>query len=157
MDWQELNEHLIPEPMSGCLLWLGKTTTHFGYGYVYWRGKSQIVHRIVWSVLKGPIPRGKLVLHKCDTPPCANINHLFLGTQLDNIHDMWAKGRNANTSETRHPWELNGRAKLTREQVLSLRAFRSEGESLLKLARRFSVSKRQVLRIIQGRAWHGLE
>jgi hypothetical protein len=33
------------------------------------------------------------VLHHCDVRDCYEITHLFTGTQADNIHDMWAKGR----------------------------------------------------------------
>ncbi len=50
-------------------------------------------HRASWQISFGPIPDGLQVLHTCDNPPCCNPAHLFLGTQLDNIYDMCAKGR----------------------------------------------------------------
>lgn len=57
------------------------------------RRRKAYVHRLVWIEENGPIPTGMCVLHKCDNPPCINIDHLFLGTQSDNIDDMVRKGR----------------------------------------------------------------
>lgn len=51
------------------------------------------VTRLVWAAIHGPIPDGLWVLHRCDNPPCARPSHLFLGTPLDNVRDMLAKGR----------------------------------------------------------------
>lgn len=52
-----------------------------------------VAHRFIWKTLKGPIPEGMLVCHKCDNPPCINVEHLFLGTPLDNMLDKVLKGR----------------------------------------------------------------
>lgn len=50
-------------------------------------------HRVSWIIFRGKIPKGKHVLHKCDTPLCVNPKHLFIGTALDNIRDCFNKGR----------------------------------------------------------------
>lgn len=57
--------------------------------------KSRIfVHRLAWEAFNAePIPNGMLVLHKCDNPKCFNPNHLFLGSQYDNMHDCIHKNR----------------------------------------------------------------
>lgn len=56
-----------------------------------------MAHRVSFSVFKGEIPPGLCVLHRCDTPMCVNPDHLFLGTQSDNMLDMYAKNRGAAT------------------------------------------------------------
>lgn len=67
-----------------------------GYGDIWARSiGEQLAHRVAWFVAHGPIPDGLCVLHRCDNKPCCNPRHLFLGTQLDNMHDMIAKGRRA--------------------------------------------------------------
>lgn len=50
-------------------------------------------HRRMWIRKNGPIPAGLFVLHKCDNNRCCNEEHLFLGTQAENIADAVAKGR----------------------------------------------------------------
>lgn len=73
---------------TGCWIW-GGSFTHNGYGRI----GDKRAHRLSWSFENGPIPEGLLVLHSCDTPPCIRPSHLFVGTQLDNMQDMIAKGR----------------------------------------------------------------
>ncbi len=75
-----------------CWEWKG-SKTNGGYGTLSRDKKWWLAHRLVWTMTYGDIPKGLLVLHKCDKPPCVNPNHLFLGTQRDNMHDMAAKGR----------------------------------------------------------------
>lgn len=67
-----------------------------GYGRIQVRPNgTMLVHRLAWVLANGPIPPGFCVLHKCDNPPCVRLEHLFLGTLLDNNADMMAKGRHA--------------------------------------------------------------
>lgn len=77
---------------SGCREWVG-TRSPKGYGKTSYAGKSWTVHRLVWTLVNGPIPEGLVVCHSCDNPPCAEITHLWVGTQADNLRDMREKGR----------------------------------------------------------------
>ena len=81
---------------SGCWEWLG-AVNNCGYGVVTFRrnGKATTTsaHRKYWELTKGHIPEGMQVNHRCDNRLCINPDHMFLGSQLDNIHDMREKGR----------------------------------------------------------------
>lgn len=77
---------------DGCWEWRGACDSE-GYGRIVIEGRMGRVHRIVWEAFNGPIPAGLLALHRCDNPPCCNPDHLFIGTQQQNLADMRAKGR----------------------------------------------------------------
>ena len=77
---------------SGCWEWTGSKNDK-GYGRVYADRDEKRAHRAMWEQAHGPVPDGLWVLHRCDNPPCVNPDHLFLGTPLDNVRDMMAKGR----------------------------------------------------------------
>ena len=93
-----------------CKIWT-KGTVGKGYGYRWKNGRKRLVHRIEWEEHYGPIPKGMLVCHTCDNPPCWEITHLFLGTTKDNADDMVAKGRNKNQNKgkthCKHGHEFN--------------------------------------------------
>lgn len=77
---------------SGCWIWTG-LLTNVGYGKMGIGTKTISTHRYSYEQAYGPIPKGLLVLHKCDNRCCVNPEHLYLGTQSDNIKDMYSKGR----------------------------------------------------------------
>jgi hypothetical protein len=90
---ERFNEGFIPEPNSGCWLWV-RSISRNGNGYGFFKlGEERTAHRSSWIIFRGIIPAGKFVLHKCDTPSCVNPDHLFLGSQKDNILDMYKKHR----------------------------------------------------------------
>ena len=65
-----------------------------GYGILLLSNhRSYKAHRFVWEQVNGPIPKGMNICHTCDVPSCCNPEHLFLGTQQDNVTDMINKGR----------------------------------------------------------------
>ena len=92
-------KNTIPEPMSGCLLWIGDHA-RAGYGRLRIGGKRLYAHRLAWEMAHGPIPAGLSALHHCDNPACVNMEarHIFLGTQKDNVVDMIRKGRDRGAS-----------------------------------------------------------
>jgi hypothetical protein len=93
-------ENSIPEPNSGCLLWL-LSVDKDGYGHIRFRGKNERTHRTIWKILRGQIPEGMCVCHSCDQPSCNNVDHYWLGTNTDNTHDRTRKGRGVPTDENR--------------------------------------------------------
>jgi len=82
--------------MTPCIEWTGGRFAG-GYGYVQLGGRSLRAHRVEWERHYGPIPAGMVVCHRCDNPPCINVEHLFLGTMQDNMTDMVSKGRHWNS------------------------------------------------------------
>ncbi|MGD4429391.1 HNH endonuclease signature motif containing protein, partial [Xanthomonas citri pv. citri] len=88
--WAEARS--IPVPESGCWLWLGAEKGN-GYGNVKEGRRNTTAHRRSWEEHNGPIPKGMHVCHKCDTRPCINPDHLFLGTRKQNMADCVAKDR----------------------------------------------------------------
>jgi hypothetical protein len=89
---QRLDRFSIPEPMSGCLLWMGATDRK-GYGLLTVRSRMKQAHRASYEVAKGPIPPGLHVLHSCDNPSCIAPGHLRAGTRSENVAEAWARGR----------------------------------------------------------------
>lgn len=80
------------DPVTGCINWIG-ATSRGGYGTYKYEGKYQVATRVIWQLHNGSITQGLFVLHSCDNPHCVNLQHLFLGTQVDNAQDMITKGR----------------------------------------------------------------
>ena len=77
-----------------CWIWKGAKDDK-GYGILSSKhgGNPHKAHRISWRIFFGPIPRGMNVCHRCDVPACVRPEHLFLGTQKDNMQDASRKGR----------------------------------------------------------------
>ena len=84
--WNRINK------TKDCWNWTGGCQ-HNGYGSVYHDGRIKRTHRLSYELHYGNIPRGINVCHKCDNPSCVRPDHLFLGTQKDNVTDMINKGR----------------------------------------------------------------
>jgi hypothetical protein len=83
----------IPEPNTGCLLWMGANDGR--YGQSRFKGKNHKAHRVAWEITRGPVPPGLFVCHRCTQHACVNPAHLFVGTRQDSDGDFaerfWAR------------------------------------------------------------------
>ncbi len=138
-------DKFVTEPNSGCWLWTDATFPN-GYGRFKVDGKSLKAHRVSYELHNGLIPEGLHVCHTCDVRVCVNPDHLWLGTNQDNVNDRDAKGRQSKGS-------ANGQAKLTEEQVWEL--YHSE-DTQREIAAQYGVSPAQVSRIKRKKGWRHL-
>jgi len=129
---------------NGCVLWLG-ARGRGGYGICGWNKKVWSAHRLAWINAHGPIPEGMHVLHTCDVRNCINPEHLWLGTNADNIADKQKKGR-----AQRLRGELNGNAKLTATQANKIR---TDNRLLREIAAEYGVSETVISGIRRGTKW----
>jgi len=135
------------DPNGGCWLWSDALNTK-GYGCFSVNGVTKSAHRQSWIAFKGPIPKGLHVLHKCDIRSCVNADHLFLGTNQDNVDDKISKGRAPKPLRN----EENGKTILTNDQVKEIRRRYAVGvEFYRSLGREFGVSKTHIRRIVQNK------
>lgn len=133
--------------LSDCWYWRGSRNSG-GYGCL----GNKKAHRVSYELHYGAIPKGKMVLHKCDLPSCVNPNHLWIGDQTDNMRDMAQKGRGK--TKPRYG-EDNPMSKLTGEQVRMIRAEYAYGNVLQKdLATKYAASKMCISRIVRGLSWN---
>lgn len=135
-----------------CWLWTGTRKAH-GYGVIRIDNKVWRAHRLSWTLFGGEIPSDKDVLHRCDTPRCVNPDHLFLGTQADNMRDMQQKGRKAIGNANPAKGEKHGRAKLTAGQVAEIRHAYEHGATQTRLASIYGVSHTAISDIIRRKNW----
>jgi hypothetical protein len=136
----------------GCLEWQGERFKK-KYGRIKVDGVRYLVHRLSWLLQRGEIPPGKQVLHHCDNPPCWQIRHLFLGTQLENIQDMFSKGR-----QNKARGEGHGRAKKTEAEMLSMiNEYRAGGITQKELAMKYALHPIYVNKVLTGKKWAHLQ
>jgi hypothetical protein len=83
---------VVPGDPDKCWEWQGGKSKD-GYGYLHLAGQTKLAHRVSYELHHGEIPKGLVICHKCDNPPCVNPKHLFIGTHLDNAVDRDKKGR----------------------------------------------------------------
>jgi hypothetical protein len=127
---------------SGCWECTSHRKDKCGYIKITFDGISNRLHRYLYETLFGEIPKGYVVMHKCDNPSCINPEHLTIGTHSDNMKDMVIKNRSLRG--IKHP-----KSKLTDEQVISIL---NDNRSLHKIANEYDVSFQLIGKIKTGKA-----
>ena len=141
-------DRIAINPDSHCWEWTG--AKHYkGYGFISEGGRNTLAHRLSFKLHRGPIPHGMLVCHSCDNRCCVNPDHLFIGTNADNMADMVAKGRQQKVKGSDH-----GRARLTENDVIAVRE--SVGIRRRDLAKKLGVSRSTIDDIFLRRSWKHL-
>lgn len=94
---------MIPE--AGCWLWVGYVHPATGYGWAPMKGRSSLAHRRVYETVRGPIPDGMTLDHRCRVRSCVNPDHLRVCTHRENILAPGSLGASAiNSRKTNCPW-----------------------------------------------------
>jgi hypothetical protein len=132
---------------ESCWIWVGQRNRD-GYGQ-YNNNGCHMAHRWAWSDSGGEPLGDRILMHKCDNPPCVNPDHLFPGTHQDNQQDKINKNRQARG-------ETSGSSRLTAAQVLEMRKRRAEGWQYKQIAVAFGVCKDTAQKAVRGINWSHL-
>lgn len=121
-----------------------------GYGAIGVGTRVVTTHRLAFELFFGPIPKGTMVLHRCDNRICVNPEHLYLGSAKRNTRDMLDRAREA--------WgERNGQAKLTEDDIRRIFALRRQRLTQRRIASQFGVTQSAISRILSRECWRRLE
>ena len=147
-------EHPYDKNLGRCWIWTH--TIVGGYGDFYCNSKHIRTHRIAYELSHGEIPHdgsphGICACHSCDNRACVNPQHIFLGTNLDNVRDKQLKGRaiSVGVKGEKH-WNAN----LTEEKVKEIRNKYVKGVSKIKkLAVEYGVNATSIYNIVERITW----
>lgn len=146
-----LLDHVEFDTNGGCWLWSGPIGSGRPRMMPHRGEHDRLAYRISYELLVGEIPPGRVLCHRCDQPLCVNPSHLFVGSQTDNIADMWRKGRGNKSGLRRHgKGSSHTFAKLTEDDV---RAIRADPSSLRAIAVAYGISKTTASYIRRRKTW----
>jgi hypothetical protein len=130
---------------DGCWNWKGSLCSG-GYGRINLNGKLIRAHQASWIIHYGEIPEGMHVCHHCDNRACVNPEHLFIGTNLDNIADKMKKNRQSKGIE-------RPASKLNDDKVREIRKLRAYGYTFETLGKMFGVTPSQIYNAVNFISW----
>ena len=147
---QLFDRHCLKKSIDECWEWQGyRNKKNYGVTRIGGRNsKAFLAHRLSWTIHFGEIPHGMHVCHKCDNPPCVNPNHLFIGTNQDNIMDRVAKGRSSK-------WLLNAprdklpNTKIPTAKIPDMAEDRKNGMKLKDIAEKYGCCVEHACRLIK--------
>lgn len=141
-----------------CWEWIGaRSAGKFNYGRFGFStsrpcASTRNAHTVAWELDRGrKLPRGKVVRHRCDNPPCCNPKHLVMGTQKQNVADMIRRGRQAKGAIKRG--SAHGMSILTESIVLAMRAEYAAGATAKSLAEKYGVGHATAAQAISRYTW----
>jgi len=132
---------------NDCWVWK-KSKQKQGYGVITYKRKVQLAHRVSFKIFNGYLPDDLYVCHKCDNPSCCNPDHLFLGTNSDNIKDAFSKGRVYRPKGEDHYY-----SKLKESDVVEIRELAKKNVDKQKIADKFKISLSHADNVIRRRSW----
>jgi hypothetical protein len=127
-----------------------------GYGAIKVNGKLYDAHRVVWFLTYGKWPQ-KFVLHRCNNRSCVNPDHLYEGTQKENVRDSIVSGTLFDIRKARKlQGEEKSQHKLTTSDVIKLREMYKNGINARILGEKFKILRQTAWKIATGRNWSWL-
>lgn len=129
--WRRIKKSTSQE----CWPWIGRSIHRTGYAQVRFQGRLYRVHRLAYQLTYGLIPEGKHVCHTCDVRICCNPNHLWLGTNAENVADKVSKNRQ--------------RKNLSDETVAAIRQDHANGASYNQLAIKYKINRGTIYKILK--------
>jgi len=138
-----------------CWPWTGFKNAK-GYGMLadHRKNRPKPAHRQSYELHKGPIPVGLIVRHTCDNPSCVNPRHLLVGTHAENARDCVERRRHPwQHTKYRWPGESHPGAKLTADQVLSIREEYAQGATQKRLGQKYGVHHSTISLIVRRKKW----
>jgi hypothetical protein len=127
-----------------CWPWNG-ATHEAGYGIITETvegvQRRHYAHKVSYEWAHGELPKGQIVRHRCDNPPCVRPSHLLSGTHQDNMDDMVERGRHV------------GNRIIDEAGVILIRERRAAGTASSVLAAEYGFSEQHVNAICRGRFW----
>lgn len=139
---------------SGCWVYTGYKNPK-GYG-VFKSTISNLAHRFSWIMHNGEIPKGLLVCHTCDFPPCIRIDHLWVGSPRDNTQDMVKKDRPRGARNPKKG-EESATSKITNDQAFQIAKLIESGKTSKEISSELNISVHIINDISSNRTWKTLE